>query len=66
MATVSAQKNKTLYVLASENHYWLSTLATNRVECWAAAKPYCRTENWKKELRDDGYTCVAVRIEAIT
>jgi hypothetical protein len=62
MASTSAQKGKTLYVMETEGHYWLSSLATNRQECWAHAMKYCRTDNPKKELKADGYRCVAVKV----
>lgn len=63
MATTSARKEKSLYVLATGEHYWLSTLSTNRSECWGHAKQYCRNpDDYKNELKRDGYKCVKVRV----
>jgi hypothetical protein len=63
MASVSAHKDKALYVLVGEHgHYWLTTLSTNRADCYKAAKPGCRTENHRKELREEGFRCVRVKI----
>jgi hypothetical protein len=66
MASVSAHKDKTMYVLIGEyGHWWLSTLATNRHDCYAAAKGGCRTADYKKELKADGFRCVAVKLKEV-
>jgi hypothetical protein len=69
-ATISARLDQNLYVLIL-NHPnngkfpWFTTLATNRHACWQAAKPFCNNGdgNWKSELKNEGYTCVRVRLE---
>jgi hypothetical protein len=63
-ASVSALEGKNLYVLARDHGgidiYWLSTLATNRKLCWEAAKRYTDKSDWKKELKEEGWSCVRV------
>lgn len=57
---VSAHKKRNLYVLKNkDNFYWLSTMATNRQDCWGHAYNY----GSKAELRKEGYKCVRVRLE---
>jgi hypothetical protein len=63
--TISAPKNKTLYVMAGEKHFWLSTLSTNRADCYKEALKYCKgatDAEKRKDLKRDGYKCVAVSI----
>jgi hypothetical protein len=62
MATVSAGTSDSLYVLQIGEHYWLTTLATNRHDCYLAAKKFCLTDDYKKELKSQGYRCVKVRV----
>lgn len=62
MKTVSIPTDKNLYVLKTNDHYWLTTLATNKSDSYALAKPHCKSEDYKKELKNDGYECVKIRI----
>lgn len=65
MGSVSAHRGQNLYVLAlPSGHYWLETLSTNRAACYRYAKPYCRNpDDYKRELKKEGYRCIRVRIE---
>jgi hypothetical protein len=62
MKTVSIPTDKHLYVLKTNDHYWLTTLATNKNDCFALAKPYCKTDDIKTELKKDGFECVKIRL----
>jgi hypothetical protein len=62
MSISGGDVERTYYVLVCNNFYWLWTLATNRHDCYMQAKPYCREQDWRKELKKAGAKCVAVRI----
>lgn len=57
--TVSARKNQNLYVLAKDHFYWLTTLSTNRRDCWSSVAKYAD----KRTLQQKGYMCIRVRLE---
>jgi hypothetical protein len=62
---ISARKDKALYLLANDKIYWLATLSTNRADVYAYAKKYCKTANYKAELKKDGYKMVRVYLKEL-
>lgn len=59
--SVSCRRDQNLYVLSRDSFWWLTTLSTNRRECWESVKKLAT----KAELQSKGYKCVRVRLEAI-
>lgn len=57
--SVSCRKDQNLYVLSRDNFWWLTTLSTNRADCWRSVEKLAS----KSELQRAGYKCVRVRLE---
>lgn len=58
---VFTRENKHLYCLRNKHGFWLTTLATNRQECWHRGCVF----GTKEEIKREGYTCVPVVITEI-
>lgn len=56
--SITAVTGQNLYVLTNGKHYWLTTIATNRRDCWLAAKRFCREVDWRAELKRNNWRCV--------